>query len=171
MSALRRISTRHLLAICAVTVLAAIGVTAVAMAMGGGGPKPPPKPLAHAVHDAAHRPNPAGVSARIKFTNNLVDASSIQGADPLLAGAKGRLWASPEEGGNLRLELQSKWRRRHAGARHEPAIRDLRRGLGNRLPGTLPKKAGTARTPAPGARCRDSVKSKRRSPKPKSTPC
>ena len=107
MSALRRISTRRLLAICVVTVLAATGVTAVAMATGGGGPKPPPKPLANAVHDALIGPTLPGVSARIQFTNNLVDASSIQGTDPLLAGATGRLWASPEEGGKLRLELQS----------------------------------------------------------------
>ena len=107
MSALRRISTRRLLAICAVTAIAAIGVTAVAMAMGGSGPKPPPKPLATAVQDALSGPSLPGVSARIKFTNNLVDASSIQGTDPLLSGASGRLWASPEGGGKLRLELQS----------------------------------------------------------------
>lgn len=107
MSALRRISTRRLLAICAIAVLTAVGVTAAAMAMGGSGPKPPPKPLANAVKDALDAPSLPGVSARIQFTNNLVDASSIQGADPLLAGASGRLWASPAEGGKLRLELQS----------------------------------------------------------------
>lgn len=107
MSALRRISTRRLIAICALTVAAAIGVTAAAMAMGGEGPKPPPKPLANAVHDALEAPPVPGVSARIEFTNKLVDASSIQGSDPLLAGASGRLWASPAEGGKLRLELQS----------------------------------------------------------------
>jgi outer membrane lipoprotein-sorting protein len=106
-SALRRISTRRLLAICAVAAIAAIGITAVAMAMGGSGPKPPPKPLANAVQDALSGPSLPGVSARIKFTNNLVDASSIQGTDPLLSGASGRLWASPEGGGKLRLELQS----------------------------------------------------------------
>jgi outer membrane lipoprotein-sorting protein len=106
-SALRRISTRRLLAICAITVAAAIGVTAVAMAMTGGGPKPPPKPLANAVHDALSAPAVPGISARIEFTNHLVDASSIQGTDPLLAGATGRLWASPDGGGKLRLELQS----------------------------------------------------------------
>lgn len=107
MSALRRISTRRLLAICAITVAAAIGVTAVAMAMGSGGSKPPPKPLANAVYDALNGPTLPGISARIEFTNHLVDASSIQGTDPLLAGATGRLWASPDQGGKLRLELQS----------------------------------------------------------------
>jgi outer membrane lipoprotein-sorting protein len=106
-SALRRISTRRLLAICAITVVAAIGVAAAAMAMTGGGPKPPPKPLANAVQDALNAPDVPGISARIEFTNHLVDASSIQGTDPLLAGATGRLWASPDGGGKLRLELQS----------------------------------------------------------------
>jgi outer membrane lipoprotein-sorting protein len=106
-SALRRISTRRLLSICAVTVAAAIGITAAAMAMGSGGSKPPPKPLANAVRDALSGPTLPGISARVQFTNNLVDASSVQGTDPLLAGATGRLWASPEEGGKLRLELQS----------------------------------------------------------------
>jgi outer membrane lipoprotein-sorting protein len=106
-TALRRISTRRLLALCAVTVVAAIGVTAVAMATSGGGPKPAPKPLANAVQDALNAPAVPGISARIQFTNHLVDASSIQGTDPLLAGASGRLWASPEGGGKLRLELQS----------------------------------------------------------------
>jgi outer membrane lipoprotein-sorting protein len=106
-SALRRISTRRLLAICAVTAAAAIGITAVAMAMGGSGPTPPPKPLANAVQDAFGGPSLPGISARVKFTNHLVDASSIEGTDPLLGGASGRLWASPEGGGKLRLELQS----------------------------------------------------------------
>lgn len=107
MNALRRISTRRLLALCAVTVAAAIGVTAVAMATSGGGPQPQPKPLANAVHEALIAPSVPGISARIQFTNHLVDASSIEGSDPLLAGATGRLWASPEGGGKLRLELQS----------------------------------------------------------------
>jgi outer membrane lipoprotein-sorting protein len=106
-TALRRISTRRLLALCAVTVVAAIGVTAVAMATSGGGPKPAPKPLANAVHDALSSPAVPGISARIQFTNHLVDASSIEGTDPLLSGASGRLWATPEAGGKLRLELQS----------------------------------------------------------------
>jgi outer membrane lipoprotein-sorting protein len=77
------------------------------MAMSGAGPKPAPKPLANAVQDALGAPSVPGISARIQFTNHLVDASSIEGTDPLLAGASGRLWASPEGGGKLRLELQS----------------------------------------------------------------
>ncbi|HEX4753449.1 MAG TPA: hypothetical protein VH268_11155 [Solirubrobacterales bacterium] len=107
MSALRRISTKKLLAILSLAAVLVIGGAAIAMAMGGNGPKPAPKPLANAVHDALNAPQVPGVSARIKFTNNLVDASSIEGTDPLLSGAEGRLWASPEGGGKLRLELQS----------------------------------------------------------------
>jgi outer membrane lipoprotein-sorting protein len=107
LSALRRISTRRLIALCAVTAAAVIGVVAVAAAMSGGGPKPAPKPLANAVHDALNAPAVPGISARIQFTNHLIDASSVQGTDPLLAGASGRLWASPDGGGKLRLELQS----------------------------------------------------------------
>jgi outer membrane lipoprotein-sorting protein len=97
-----------LLLVCALSLAVVIGATAVAMAaIGGGGPKPPAKPLANAVQDALNAPEVPGISARIDFTNNLVDASSIQGADPLISGASGRLWASPEGGGKLRLELQA----------------------------------------------------------------
>ncbi len=104
---LRRISTRRLVTLSALTLVAAISVAAVAMAMSGGGPKPAPKPLANAVHDALTAPSVPGVSARVKFTNHLVDSASLEGTDPLLSGASGRVWASPVEGGKLRLELQS----------------------------------------------------------------
>jgi outer membrane lipoprotein-sorting protein len=46
-----------------------------------------------------------GITARVKFTNHLIDTSGIHGANPLLSGATGRLWLSPGHG--LRLELQS----------------------------------------------------------------
>ncbi|MBS1891678.1 MAG: hypothetical protein JST59_10315, partial [Actinobacteria bacterium] len=107
MTFLRRISTRRLLAICALALVLAIGGTTVALATSGGGPKPPAKPLAAAVHDALEAPAVPGISAEIHFTNNLIDASSLEGKDPLLAGATGRLWATPSEGGKLRLELQA----------------------------------------------------------------
>jgi outer membrane lipoprotein-sorting protein len=106
-SALRRISTKKLLAVLSLAAVLVIGGAAIAMATGGSGPEPEPKPLAKAIHDALNAPQVPGVSARIKFTNDLVDASSIEGTDPLLSGASGRLWASPEGGGKLRLELQS----------------------------------------------------------------
>jgi outer membrane lipoprotein-sorting protein len=104
---LRRISTRRLLSICALALVIVIGGTAVALATSGGGPKPPAKPLAEAVHDALTAPSVPGISASIHFTNDLIDASSLEGKDPILAGASGRLWASPAGGGKLRLELQA----------------------------------------------------------------
>jgi outer membrane lipoprotein-sorting protein len=62
------------------------------------------KPLAKAIQGALAAPAPAGITARIKFTNNLIASSEIQNPGPLLGGGSGRLWL----GGNhqLRLELQ-----------------------------------------------------------------
>ncbi len=80
-------------------------MTAVAIAATGGGPTPSPKPLDEAVHDALSAPPPAGVSARVHFTDNLIGESVLEGSDPLLGGASGRLWASAD--GRLRLELQA----------------------------------------------------------------
>jgi len=104
---LRRISTRRLLAICALALTLVIAGAAVALATSGGGPKPPAEPLAKAVHDALDAPSVPGISAEVHFTNNLIDASSLEGKDPILAGASGRFWASPSGGGKLRLELQA----------------------------------------------------------------
>jgi outer membrane lipoprotein-sorting protein len=104
---LRRISTRRLLSICALALVVVIGGTAAALATSGGGPKPPAKPLSAAVHDALTAPSVPGISADVHFTDNLIDASSLEGKDPILAGATGRLWASPSGGGKLRLELQA----------------------------------------------------------------
>ena len=105
MKYLRRISTRRLITLCAATVAVGAGATAIAMAASGGGPTPPAKPLPAAVHDALTAPSVEGVSARIQFTNHLISGSDIQGADPILSGASGRLWASSD--GHLRLELQA----------------------------------------------------------------
>ena len=108
MQYLRRISTRRLLALAAAVVAIAIAGTAIAIAATSGGPVPPPKPLDVAVHDALTAPSPAGVTARIHFTNRLVDSAQLGeglGGDPVLTGADGRLWASPD--GKLRLELQA----------------------------------------------------------------
>ena len=109
MRSLRRISTRRLLTLCVAVVAIAVGTTAVAMATAGAGPKPGPASLPVAVHDALTAPSVPGISARVQLTNHLLGASSIQGqgSDPFLSGASGRLWASPEGGGRLRLELQS----------------------------------------------------------------
>lgn len=106
MTRLRTISTRRLLVLCALAVLGLAGVATIAVAATGGGPTPPPKPLAQALHDAATAPAPAGLTARVSFTNSLIDASGVAaGRNPLLAGADGRLWISGS--GDVRLELQS----------------------------------------------------------------
>ena len=45
------------------------------------------------------------ISARISFTDNLIDSTALQGSDPILSGATGRLWLSTTTH-QLRLELQ-----------------------------------------------------------------
>ncbi|MEA2471834.1 MAG: hypothetical protein QOE38_2833 [Thermoleophilaceae bacterium] len=105
MSFLRTISGPRLAALCASAVAIVGGGTAIAIAAGGSGAKPPSKPLAAAVHDGLTAPQVQGITARVTFTNHLIDTSGIHGANPLLSGASGRLWLSPGHG--LRLELQA----------------------------------------------------------------
>ena len=105
MTFLRRISTRQLLILCASVAALLIGGTVLAMATTRSGPKPAAMRLPAAIHDALTGPQVKGVTARIQFTNHLVDGGSVQGGNPILTGATGRLWASA--GGRLRLELQS----------------------------------------------------------------
>jgi outer membrane lipoprotein-sorting protein len=105
-SFVRNAPTRKLV----LTALAVLGllatVTAIAVAATSNSAKPPAKPLSSAVHDALSAPRVQGVTARISFTNRLIESSSIQGGStPLLSGASGRLWASDD--GRIRLELQS----------------------------------------------------------------
>jgi outer membrane lipoprotein-sorting protein len=110
---LRRLPLSRLLLLCGVVVAVGIGATALALAVGTG-PTPPPKPLADAVHDALSAPNVAGVSARIQFTNHLLEGANLANSggeagqissSPLLTGASGRLWIGSN--GQARLELQS----------------------------------------------------------------
>ena len=103
---LRTVSTERLLAMLLGVVIAIAGGSAIAVAASSGGPVPRPKPLADAVHSALAAPTVPGISARISFTNHLIASSNIQGSDPLLQGASGRLWFSPATH-QLRLELQS----------------------------------------------------------------
>ncbi len=106
MTRLRTISTGRLIALCVAAVVALAGLATIAVAGSGSGPTPPPKPLAQALRDAAAAGAPEGVTARVRFTNTLIDASGVAaGTNPLLAGATGRLWISAD--GDLRLELQS----------------------------------------------------------------
>jgi outer membrane lipoprotein-sorting protein len=113
MNILRRLPFSRLLLLCGLVVAIGIGITAIALAVGGG-PTPPPKPLPEAVHDALAAPPVQGVSARIQFTNHLVEGANLAGSggaagqlasSPLLTGASGRLWIAPD--GRARLELQS----------------------------------------------------------------
>lgn len=105
MKFLRTISTRRLLALIAGFVSAIAAGAAIAVAAAGTGPIAAPKPLPNAIHAALSAPAPTGIYARISFTNHLIPSGNIQGSDPLLSGASGRLWLSSDH--RLRLELQS----------------------------------------------------------------
>ncbi len=106
MSFLRRLSTTRLLALAAVVVGVLGGGAAIAVAaLSGNGSAPPPKALAQALQDGLRAPAPVGVTARVKFTNALIDGSTLEGSDPILTGASGRLWWSDD--GRARLELQA----------------------------------------------------------------
>jgi outer membrane lipoprotein-sorting protein len=105
MSLLRTLPTGRLVALLVAVAAIAAGGTAIALGAVGGGPVPPAKPLARAVHDAVTAPEVNGITARITFTNKLIDSSSLEGGGPLLKGAKGRLWLG--DGHRLRLELQT----------------------------------------------------------------
>ena len=99
-------TTRLILLSCAVAIVVAGGAFAVAARGGGSGATPAPKPLANAIHDALAAAEPAGMTARIAFTNKLFPSGALTGqAGPaLMSNARGRLWAGPTGG---RLELQS----------------------------------------------------------------
>ncbi len=118
MNVFRRIPLSRLLLLCAVIVAAGVSATAIASALGGG-PTPPQKPLAQAVHDALSGPHVEGFSARVSYTNHLLEGANLAGggsgggggvqagelaSSPLLSGAPGRLWVS---GNRVRLELQA----------------------------------------------------------------
>ena len=99
-------TSRLIMLVLAVAVLAS-AATAIAVASGGSGRTPPPKPLAQALHDALTASAPAGVTARIKFTNNLFPTGALTGTvgSALMSGGSGRLWATND--GRGRIELQS----------------------------------------------------------------
>jgi outer membrane lipoprotein-sorting protein len=109
MKYLRTVSTHRLLATLAGLVIAAAGGTAIAVAASGAGPVPVRSGLARALREAISARTVTGISARITFTDNLIDTSVLQGtgqgSDPILTGATGRLWLSSDH--QLRLELQS----------------------------------------------------------------
>ena len=100
----RTAPTRRLLTVVGGTIAVVIAGTAIAIAAQGRGPVPKRESLATALHQALNAHQVTAVSARISFANNLIGSGQIQGSDPLLSGASGRLWYSSTQG--LRLELQ-----------------------------------------------------------------
>jgi outer membrane lipoprotein-sorting protein len=107
MRAIRRASGARLSIIAAVVLLVGALAAVASAALRNSGSAPPDQPLAAAVHDAITAQAPAGVTARIAFTNNLLPSGALpQGSSSaMLTGATGRLWASND--GRFRLELQS----------------------------------------------------------------
>jgi len=110
---LRRLPLSRLLLLCGAVVALGAGLTAIASALGSG-PTPAPLPLAQAVSNALNGPRVEGVSARITFTNHLLEGANLAGggeggssitSNPLLNGASGRLWVADD--GRMRIELQS----------------------------------------------------------------
>jgi outer membrane lipoprotein-sorting protein len=107
LSFLRRLSTRSLIALVAAVCAVAIGGAAIAVAAGGSGPAPAPQPLDQAIQGALTATHPAGVTARVTFTNKLFPSGALLGqtGSALMSGASGRLWITAD--GHGRIELQS----------------------------------------------------------------
>jgi len=104
---LRNTSSRVLAVLAAASLGLLVGGAVIANGTASSGTKPVAKPLAQAIAGSfAGSEEFTGVSARVEFTNKLLDSSGIAGnADPLAGGGNGRLWADPE--GRVRIELQS----------------------------------------------------------------
>jgi len=103
----RTLPTGRLLALLGAAAAALIVGVAIALGARSSGPTPPAEPLAQAVHDALTAPAPAGITARVSFTNNLLPSGALTGqaGSALITGASGRLWATND--GRGRIELQS----------------------------------------------------------------
>lgn len=106
MTSIRRMSTQRLVSVAGGLLALVVAAAVLASsAFSSGAPLPPPKTLAAALHDALAATPVPGLSARVAFTDKLVDSSMLSTGSPLLKGATGRLWASAD--GRARLELQS----------------------------------------------------------------
>ncbi len=133
MSFLRRISTRSLIVLVVAVCVVAVGGAAIAVASGAGGPTPPSKPLDQAVQDALAATPPAGITARVTFTNKLFPSGALLGqtGSALMSGASGRLWITADGHGRHRAPV----RRRRRPDRLGPTVDlGLRRLLEHRLP-------------------------------------
>lgn len=110
MKFLRTFSTRSLLLVLVAAALLVAGGTTIAIAATNAhGRVPASKPLRLALHQGLTAAQPKGVTARIRFTNNLFPSGALLGqagaTSALMSGASGRLWMRPD--GHGRLELQS----------------------------------------------------------------
>lgn len=102
---LRTAKTGRLLLALGGVVAAIVVGAAVAVAATSGGPVPKRQSLSGAIHQALKARAVSGITARVSFSDNLIDGSQIQGSDPLLNGGTGRLWMS-SAAHELRLEVQ-----------------------------------------------------------------
>lgn len=103
----RRASTTRLLVVGISLVVGALGAAAIASAMSTGASAPPKTDLHGLVGSQLAGDVPAGITARITFTNNVLPSGALggdSGGSPLASGADGRFWWS---GDRVRLELQS----------------------------------------------------------------
>ena len=100
------IPRRRLVAVLAALAVVALGA-GVALGASDSAPKPPHRPLAQALLSALQSKPVDGVSARIRFTNNLLPAGSLPKGTtlPFGASAEGRIWLRRD--GRLRLDVHS----------------------------------------------------------------
>jgi hypothetical protein len=105
---LRTLPTRRLILLVAAVIVVAVAGAAVAVsASARKGDTPPPASVADAIHTALNAPEPQGITADVKFTNNLFPSGALLGqtTSALLSGASCRLWITND--GRGRVELQS----------------------------------------------------------------
>ena len=146
MSLLRTLPTGRLLALLAAVAVIAAGGTAIALgAVGGGGPVPPAKPLASAVHDAVAAPEVNGITARITFTNKLIDSVEPGGRRPAPEGREGPALARRRRQAAARAPDRQRGRADRL-RRHE------RVGLRLRLAHRLPRQAAAGEARGQGRR-------------------
>lgn len=107
MNLLRTASGRNLGTALALAVALALTAAVAQGALGGSAPRPAPKALAAAILAAFDAAEPAGITARIEFENDLLPSGALPRgtASPLMSGADGRLWMQAD--GDFRVELQS----------------------------------------------------------------
>ena len=150
MSLLRTISTRRLVALLIAVVAVVAGRRPRSRSPRAGRADAAAQAARRAVHDALTRPAVEGITARITFTNHLIDAVEPPGRRPAAhAAPSGRLWARRQAAPELRLELQSDdgdaqivSRRQTAVGLSTPARNTVYRGT---LPAARPRQ-GTAPT-------------------------